>query len=683
VSEGILFGGYHLLGRLAAGGMAEVFLGKSLPPDRDEQLLAIKKMLPRLSEDPNFVSMFIDEARIAAGLSHPNICRITDQGHHDNQLFIAMEFIHGKDLRVLKRRARKRGEAIPARIVAYTLAKIAEALDFAHNKCNDDGQPENIVHRDVSPQNILLSYDGIPKLIDFGVAKAKHRLAQTRVGVVKGKFAYMSPEQATGQDLDARTDIFALGVVLYELLTGRLPFKGGSDLSTLKRIARAEFIPPNDVNKQIPSRLTAIIEKALQRDPAARYPTAAALAGDLHRHLADERREVTESLLSSYLRRLFRDDYIREMARIKAFLETVPPGDAVAEAEPSAVTDPLGQRRVSDTNTATNPEPTTVSPSQFLAAGYDDGPSSGEGSNPAQDVSETAPQAKRLRFDTREVDDAIVLLSDAELEELTNPTDLDAKTTQFSTPTEGDWDAGPTTDRERQLPSRMKAEPTPTSDDVPLTDPALADAPEGTVEFRVDDDGGFGAVPTAAMKPDHIATMLEEANRRDEEEELEVEPGDFVTETPIGGIADTSDGPPTRELDTKEVESLKQEVISTLGEQSTFDEELPETQAITIQPKSFDEDDDFDIDVDDEGHEDYEDELVAGRTIDLPPDQLPDALPALAPRTRLFTNVEVALLFLAAALGMALVMGVYVYATQFDLPPPNRPAAAVQPTNKP
>jgi serine/threonine protein kinase len=377
VADGINYGSYFLLGRLAAGGMAEVFLAKSHEAGCGDQLLAIKRMLPRLSEDPNFVSMFLDEARIAGGLSHPNICRVLDQGQFEQQLFLAMEFIHGKDLRVLKRRAQKRGEPIPPRVIAFIVAKIAEALDYAHHKTNAAGELESIVHRDISPQNILLSYDGVPKLIDFGVAKAKDRLVRTRVGVVKGKLAYMSPEQAAGQEIDARSDIFALGVVLYELLTGALPFRGQNDLSALKRVARAEYVPAQTLNVAIPPRLASVVDRALRRERSERYSTAAEMAGDLHRHLADERRELSESVLSSYIRRLFRDDYIREMTRIKEFQATTPSStNRRSEEEPTSQTEsPLpGDIR----SAVSRPGAATEIPSHFLAAGYDGPPSVSE-----------------------------------------------------------------------------------------------------------------------------------------------------------------------------------------------------------------------------------------------------------------------------------------------------------------
>ncbi len=319
-SDGVIFGDYRLLGRLNRGGMAEVFLAKSTKPELDGKLLAIKRTLPDFSADPDFVSMFTDEARIAKGLKHPHICELYDQGQADKQLFLVMEFIHGKDLKVVQHRAKQRNEMMPVRFTAWTLARIAEALHFAHNKLNDQGELEGIVHRDISPQNILLSYDGQPKLIDFGIAKAKDRVAKTQVGVLKGKFAYMSPEQAMGKQIDHRTDVFALGVVLYEMVTGHSAFKGSSDFSTLQNITQAKYAPPTDFNPDLPPRLLHIIKTALAKDLEERYPTAEALAVDLDGFVLDDDRGINAGALSAYMRKLFREDYIREATRIKQYV---------------------------------------------------------------------------------------------------------------------------------------------------------------------------------------------------------------------------------------------------------------------------------------------------------------------------------------------------------------------------
>lgn len=340
MSRGILYGSYFLVGRLNRGGMAEVFLGKRVGTSAPDTLLAVKRMRTELAGDTTFVKMFLDEARIAGRLQHANICRLYEQGQHGDEVYLAMEFIHGKDLRAVARRAAQRGERIPARVVALVLLRIAEALHYAHTRETRPGEPEGIVHRDVSPQNILIGYDGIPKLIDFGIAKAKDRLARTQVGVLKGKFAYMAPEQATGASVDARTDIFSLGVVLYEMLAGALPFRGASDFSTLQHIARCQYRPPQELAPETPRDLARIVQRALVRSPDERYVDADAMAKDLRKYLASDSRPMNETTLSAYMRKLFRDDYIRETGHIREYLAIatpVPaqPAERVSRQEPT------------------------------------------------------------------------------------------------------------------------------------------------------------------------------------------------------------------------------------------------------------------------------------------------------------------------------------------------------------
>lgn len=315
----ILYGDYHLLGRLNTGGMAEVFLGRRVDASPESELLAVKRMLPRFSRDEEFSTMFEDEARIASRLSHRNICRVVDQGSHQEQLFIVMEFVHGKDMKVVHLRARELGERIPYTLVAFVLAEIADALAHAHALRNAAGELENLVHRDVSPQNILVSYDGVPKLIDFGVARAKSRAAQTKVGIVKGKFAYMSPEQAMAKELDGRSDIWALGVVFYQLLTGELPFRGASDIDTLRRIAAGQATPIQEVAPETPKPLVDIITRAMQSDRSQRYQTASEFAADCRAFIARSKRTVDSRLLAAYMRRMFQRDYMREIKRIRKY----------------------------------------------------------------------------------------------------------------------------------------------------------------------------------------------------------------------------------------------------------------------------------------------------------------------------------------------------------------------------
>ena len=299
--------------------MAEVFLARCLRAGEGNRLLAIKRTLPEFASDNDFVSMFMDEATIAHGLVHPHICTIYDQGRSGDQLFIVMEFLHGKDLKVVQHRARELKDSIPYSHLAYIIARTADGLHCAHNKKNAHGEPQGIVHRDVSPHNILVTYDGVPKLIDFGIAKAKNRLVQTQVGIIKGKFAYMAPEQATGGNLDHRTDIFALGVVLYELVTGYHAFKASSDISTLQRIAKAEYAPPQELQPSVPNDLVDIIKKALARHAHQRYSSAAAMASELDDFVARDS-TFKPSSLASYMRKLFQQDFTREIARVKEYL---------------------------------------------------------------------------------------------------------------------------------------------------------------------------------------------------------------------------------------------------------------------------------------------------------------------------------------------------------------------------
>lgn len=358
MSNRIVYGDYHLLGRLNTGGMAEVFLGRDVRRPTGE-LLAVKRMLPRYSEDPDFVSMFHDEARISLGLHHKNICRVMDEGQHQNQLFIVMEFIHGKDMKVVHLRARDRNERVPFSLVAFVISKIADALDHAHSLRNADGELENIVHRDVSPQNILISYDGEPKLIDFGVARAKNRVAQTRVGVVKGKFAYMSPEQAMANPLDGRSDIWALGVVFYQLLTGQLPFKGASDIDTLRKIAAGESIPITEIDPNTPPELARIIGRAMQRDVGARYQRALDMANDCRKFISQDDHRIDETHLANYMQRLFASEYGREVKRIAKYR---------AGADAASLRQNKSQRDAGEAAKAG--ETTKVVDTLILAAGY-------------------------------------------------------------------------------------------------------------------------------------------------------------------------------------------------------------------------------------------------------------------------------------------------------------------------
>ncbi len=271
----IKFGKYLLLEKLNTGGMAEVYRAKAFGVAGFEKSFAIKKILPHLSEDPEFIAMFIDEAKIAARLHHANICQVVEFGRVGRAYYLAMEYIAGADLRRISRKFRDQGRLLPPPFSVHAIGCILEALDYAHRKTDVTGQPLNIVHRDVSPQNVIVSFEGEVKLIDFGIAKAAHRMAKTQAGQIKGKFGYLSPEQIMGRPLDGRSDIFAAGVLLWELLAGRDLFTGETDLEVLRAIIRLRVPSLSRVNPAIPAELEAIIGRALQRDPEDRYPTAA------------------------------------------------------------------------------------------------------------------------------------------------------------------------------------------------------------------------------------------------------------------------------------------------------------------------------------------------------------------------------------------------------------------------
>lgn len=273
-------GEYELGPCLRRGGMAEVFLAKRRNIAGFERSVAVKRVLPEFAGDELFVSMFLDEARIAAELVHPNIVQTLDLGVWDGQYFIALEYIEGTSVRELLARCAERGRRVPRRFACHILAEVCAGLSYAHNK-RADGQPMNIVHRDVSPANILVGVAGEVKLIDFGVAKARQRRAWTMDGTVKGKTPYLAPERLLGREGDRRGDIYAAGVVLWELLTTERLYRGGSELEIAQRILHQPPPPPSSRNPTVPRALDAIVGRALARDPDARYQDAAELEDDL------------------------------------------------------------------------------------------------------------------------------------------------------------------------------------------------------------------------------------------------------------------------------------------------------------------------------------------------------------------------------------------------------------------
>ena len=313
------FGTYLLLDRINIGGMAEVWRGKSFGAEGFERLVAIKRILPNIAEEADFKSMFIDEAKLSVLLSHANIAQVYELGELHGSLYIAMEYVAGKDLRFVFERSRKQQDPLPIPLVCHVIQRAAEGLDHAHRKRDQAGRELNIVHRDVSPQNILLSYDGEVKVIDFGIAKAAGWGTNTQTGVLKGKFGYMSPEQVMGEKVDRRSDVFALGVCLYELLTGERLFQGESDFSVLEKVANVDVQPARPSLQGLPADLARIVTRALTRSPEDRYPYASDLADDLERYLHASGRYFGRKDLMGFMHDAFGEDIDKELARQKDY----------------------------------------------------------------------------------------------------------------------------------------------------------------------------------------------------------------------------------------------------------------------------------------------------------------------------------------------------------------------------
>ncbi|RMH38715.1 MAG: serine/threonine protein kinase, partial [Deltaproteobacteria bacterium] len=301
-------GRYEVIRRMAVGGMAEIFLARATGIEGFEKRVVVKRILPHLADSPEFVSMFLDEARLAATLHHANIAQVYDIGIDGDSYFFAMEYIEGKDVRHVRKRLRRRGESLPLPHALHIALGVAAGLHAAHERRGHDGRPLHIVHRDVSPSNVLVTFDGGVKLIDFGIAKAAQRTTHTRTGVLKGKSAYMSPEQWLGEPVDRRSDVFALGILLYELTVGHRLFKKGAEYEVMRAFVKGRSPLAHAFPDGYPAQLERIVRRALARFPEERYPTAAAMHADLERFAYDERLHVSPFALGEFLQRLFPDE---------------------------------------------------------------------------------------------------------------------------------------------------------------------------------------------------------------------------------------------------------------------------------------------------------------------------------------------------------------------------------------
>jgi hypothetical protein len=311
LAPGQRLGRYQLIRRLAVGGMAEIFLAR-LPGvgqglEGFEKLVVLKRILPQHALDPELLRMFLDEARLSATLTHPHVTAVYDVGTDGEAPFFAMEHVLGANLReIMQARAKQGAGPLPLEHAVGIVAAAAAGLHYAHAKRGPGGEPLHIVHRDVSPSNVLVSYDGAVKVSDFGIAKWAHQRTQTQEGALKGKFAYMSPEQCRGRALDARSDVFALGTILYELTTGEAPFQAATDFELLSKIVGGTPEPPRwSGERAYPPALAAIVMRALALDPAERTPTAQALQVELETFARQERLEVSTVALGAFMETLF------------------------------------------------------------------------------------------------------------------------------------------------------------------------------------------------------------------------------------------------------------------------------------------------------------------------------------------------------------------------------------------
>ena len=329
-SEPTQFGKYWLTDRIAVGGMAELYRGKISGDEGFEKAVAVKKILPHLAAEQDAVNYFIDEARLAALLQHPNIAQIYDFGRLEESYFIAMEYLFGKDLKTVLSTAEARNMPLSLENALHIASRISSGLDYAHNMKDLQGNLLNIIHRDVSPQNIFITYDGQIKIIDFGIAKAASRITSTRSGVIKGKVAYMSPEQAEGREVDHRADIFSVGILLYEMVTGRYMYEGDA-MEILSRAREAQFVRPERIVRDLPECVVLMLDMALARDTRTRYASCGEMLSDLEDCIYHLNFRPSDQKLAQYMKSLFEGDYASEEASMTRALRRVMPTDSALD----------------------------------------------------------------------------------------------------------------------------------------------------------------------------------------------------------------------------------------------------------------------------------------------------------------------------------------------------------------
>jgi eukaryotic-like serine/threonine-protein kinase len=372
---GFVAGKYRIFATLGRGGMADVYLAAAHGPAGFNKLVVVKKLRETCVDDPSFVTMFLDEARLSARLNHPNVVHTYEIGEHNDSYFIAMEYLEGQPLHRIAQAMRRQGTPLSPTMAAHIVAEALHGLHYAHEMKDYDGSSLGIVHRDVSPQNLHIAYDGQVRVLDFGIAKASLNTSQTEVGVLKGKFAYMAPEQAIGNDVDRRSDVFAAGIVLWEILTGERLFKGDNAVA-LSKLLHARVAPPSTLNAAVPAALDAIVMRALQRRCNERFATAYDMASALEDYIHSagnrtRREDVARALdtLFGELRTEANHQIRRHMAEISPSSHSASDLSAFAQtgAYPSlvpysGVSERQSRIAFSDAQSSVHPPPTSTAP---------------------------------------------------------------------------------------------------------------------------------------------------------------------------------------------------------------------------------------------------------------------------------------------------------------------------------
>jgi len=349
LKQGSKLGNYELVLRIGRGGMATVWVARERANEsKDDRLVAVKVMLNELADENEFVKMFLDEVRLARSIRHPNVVDVYDVGEYEGMMWMSMEWVEGESLHTVIAEAGKR-RAIPPELAVRIIADAAAGVHAAHELRDLDGSLRGVVHRDISPHNILIGTNGIVKLVDFGVAKAVGRISEaTRAGQLKGKFGYMSPEQALGKGVDRRSDVFSLGIVLFELTTSRRLFRGEHDVETLRLVISGAVPRPTLIDAKYPPELERIVLRALERDVTKRYQTAAEFEQDLRAYLKSERLIVPQSGIAAILKRVLGDRIEQRRKAVRASLKALSSGALLASdlisADPAFT--PTGRDRI-------------------------------------------------------------------------------------------------------------------------------------------------------------------------------------------------------------------------------------------------------------------------------------------------------------------------------------------------